>query len=170
MPTTKSLVHNKERPNNLTRNSVNLYSVVTLGLSVFTVFSQPEIDYMKGQRLCRFATASPDGQPDVVPVAFEFDGKYFYVGSHSQDIFLRTRKYKNVRDGKNKVALAIDDLLSVDPWRPRAIRVYGTAEIVEHKGIFGPGKYLQITPKVSWSIGIEGLKLKKGQWSLKTLH
>jgi pyridoxamine 5'-phosphate oxidase family protein len=151
-------------------NSVNLYSVVTFGLSVSTVFSQSEIEYMKGQRLCRFATVSPDGQPDVVPVAFEFDGKYFYVGSHSQDIFHRTRKYKNVRDGKNKVALAIDDLLSVEPWRPRAIRVYGTAEIVEHKGMFGPGKYLRITPKVSWSMGIEGLKLKKGQWSLKTLH
>lgn len=125
---------------------------------------------MKGQRLCRFATVSLDGQPDVVPVAFEFDGEYFYVGSHSQDIFLRTRKYKNVRDGRNKVALAIDDLLSVDPWRPRAIRVYGTTEIVERKGMFGPGKYLRISPRVSWSMGIEGLKLKKGQWSLKTLH
>ncbi len=134
------------------------------------MFSQPELEYVKGQRLCRFATVSPDGQPDVVPVAFEFDGEYFYVGSHSQDIFHRTRKYKNVRDGKNKVGLAIDDLQSVDPWRPRAIRVYGTAEIVEHKGMFGPGKYLRITPKVSWSMGIEGLELKKGEWSLKTLH
>jgi pyridoxamine 5'-phosphate oxidase family protein len=134
------------------------------------VFSEPEIEYMKTQRLCRFATVSRDGQPDVVPVAFEFDGTYFYVGSHSQDIFHNTRKYKNVKDGKMLVALTIDDLESVDPWRPRAIRVYGTAEIVEHKGMFGPGKYLRITPKVSWSLGIKGLKLKEGEWSLRTVH
>jgi pyridoxamine 5'-phosphate oxidase family protein len=134
------------------------------------MFSAPEIEYMKSQRLCRFATVSADGQPDVVPVGFEFDGEYFYVGSHSQDIFLRTRKYKNVRNGRMKVALTIDDLKSVDPWRPRAVRVYGTAEVVDHKGIFGPGKYLRITPKVSWSFGIEGLKLNEGEWSRKTLH
>lgn len=135
-----------------------------------TMFSAPEIEYMKQQRLCRFATVSENGQPDVVPVSFEFDGKCFWVGSHSQDIFHRTRKYKNVRDGRTSVALTIDDLKSVDPWRPRAIRIYGTAEIMEHKGIFGPGKYLRVTPKVSWSFGIEGLRLKQGQWSLKTIH
>ena len=134
------------------------------------MFSEPEIEYMKQQRLCRFATVSENGQPDVVPVSFEFDGKCFWVGSHSQDIFHRTRKYKNVRDGRTSVALTIDDLKSVDPWRPRAIRIYGTAEIMEHKGIFGPGKYLRVTPKVSWSFGIEGLRLKEGQWSLKTIH
>jgi pyridoxamine 5'-phosphate oxidase family protein len=105
-----------------------------------------------------------------VPVAFEFDGKYFYVGSHSQDIFYRTRKYKNVKNVRTSVALTIDDLQSVDPWRPRAIRVYGTAEIMEHNGMFGPGKYLRIIPKVSWSFGIQGLKLEEGAWSRKTLH
>ena len=134
------------------------------------VLSDPEVEYMKTQRLCRFATVSPEGQPDVVPVAFEFDGEYFYVGSHSQDVFHRTRNYKNVRGGKTQVALTIDDLESVDPWKPRAIKVYGTAEIVEHKGIFGPGKYLRITPKVSWSFGIKGLKLKEGEWNVKIVH
>lgn len=135
-----------------------------------TVFSEPEIEYMKTQRLCRFATVSAGGQPDVVPIAFEFDGKYFFVGSHSQDIFHKTRKYKNVRDGRALVALVVDDLESVDPWRPRAIRVYGTAEVVDHKGMFGPGNYLRITPKVSWSFGIKGLKLNKGEWGLRTIH
>ena len=106
-----------------------------------------------------------------VSVAFEFDDTYFPVGSHSQEIFRRTRKYKNVGDGGTKVVLAIDDLRSIDPWRPREIRVYGSAEIVErYNGIFGLGKYLRITPKVSWSFGIEGLELKEGEWSHKTLH
>lgn len=137
---------------------------------VLPVFSDPEIEYMKTQRLCRFSTVSPDGQPDVVPVAFEFDGKHFYVGSHSQDIFLNTRKYRNVKNGESKVALTIDDLKSIDPWRPRLIRVYGVAEVVDHNGMFGSGKYLRVTPKVSWSFGIEGLNPKKEKWSLKTLH
>jgi pyridoxamine 5'-phosphate oxidase family protein len=134
------------------------------------MFSEPEVEYLKTQRLARIATVSPTGQPDVVPVAFEFDGKFFYVGSHSQDIFHRTRKYKNVRDGNRMVALTIDDMESIDPWRPRAVKVYGSAEITEHDGIFGPGKYLRITPKISWSWGIHGLKAKEGKWVVKTVH
>jgi pyridoxamine 5'-phosphate oxidase family protein len=137
---------------------------------VLHVFSKPEIDYIKSQRLCRFATVSPDGQPDVVPVAFEFDGKYFYVGSHSQDVFHKTRKHKNVKNGGTKVALTIDDLKSIEPWKPRMIRAYGTAEVIDHDGIFGPGKYLRITPKVSWSFGIEGLEPRGGEYGRKTLH
>ena len=133
-------------------------------------YSAPEIKYLKSQRLARIATVSNDGQPDVVPVAFEFDGKYFYVGSHSQVIFFRTQKYRSVRDGSTRVGLVIDDLESVDPWKPRGIKVVGTAEVVEHKGIFGPGKYLRITPRTSWSWGIRGLKTNKGKWSRKTVH
>jgi pyridoxamine 5'-phosphate oxidase family protein len=133
-------------------------------------YSAPEIEYLKSQRLARIATVSKEDQPEVVPVAFEFDGKYFYIGSHSQDIFLRTRKYKSVKDGNVRVGLAIDDLESVDPWKPRGIKLFGTAEIVERNGMFGPGKYLRITPKISWSWGIPGLKVKKGEWSHKTVH
>ena len=135
------------------------------------MFSKPEVEYLKTQRLARFGTVATNGQPDVVPVGFEFDGKkYFYVGSHSQDILPRTRKYKNVKAGKNKVAFVVDDLVSVNPWKVRGIKVFGTAEILEHEGIFGPGEYLRITPKVSWAWGIEGLNLKKDEWVLKTVH
>jgi len=133
-------------------------------------FSEPEIQYLKTQRLARIATVSRDGRPDVVPVAFEYDGQYFHVGSHSQDIFHRTLKYKNVKNGNRNVALAIDDLESVDPWRPRGVKVYGSAEVVEHKGIFGPGKYLRIAPITSWSWGIKGLKTNQGPFRLKIVH
>jgi len=133
------------------------------------LFSEPEVQYLKSQRLARIATVSRKGQPDVVPVAFEFDGKNFYVGSHGQDIFLRTLKYKNVKNGNRLVALTIDDLESVDPWRPRSVKVYGTAEIVDHKGMFGPGKYLRITPTISWSFGIKGLK-QEGFNRVRTVH
>jgi PPOX class F420-dependent enzyme/OxyR family protein len=76
-------------------------------------------------------------------------------------IFLSTRKYKNVRDGNKEVALVIDDLESIQPWKPRARKINGTAEIVEHNGMFGPGKYLKITPSVTWSWGIKGLQQPK---------
>ncbi len=138
---------------------------------VRNLFSEPEIEYLKTQPLLRIATASGKGQPDVVPVAFEFDGQCFWVGSHSQEIFHRTHKYKNVRDGNKLVSLVIDDLESVDPWRPRCIKVYGTAEVMDHKGQFGPGKYLRITPKISWSMGtIKGLKPKEGEFRVRTIH
>jgi pyridoxamine 5'-phosphate oxidase family protein len=32
-------------------------------------------------------------QPDIVPVGFDFDGEYFYVGGIN---ILKSRKYKNV--------------------------------------------------------------------------
>ena len=133
-------------------------------------YSAPELEYLKSQRLARIATVSKYGQPDVVPVAFEFDGKYFYVGSHSQGIFLRTRKYRSVKEGNTRVGLVVDDLESVEPWKPRGMKVVGTAEVVERDGMFGHGKYLRITPKTSWSWGITGLRVDKGEWSRKTDH
>lgn len=133
-------------------------------------FSEPELQYLKSQRLARIGTVSSGLQPDVVPVAFEYDGKHFYVGSHGQEIFLRTVKYHNVRRGNRRVSLAIDDMESIDPWLPRGMKIYGTAEVVEHKGMFGPGKYLRITPKTSWSWGIKGLNVQKGEFRQKTEH
>ena len=134
------------------------------------MFSEAEINYLKSQVLVRIATVSKSGQPDVVPVGLEFDGKFFWVGSHGQDIFLRTHKYKNVKNGNKKVSLTVDDLESVDPWKPRCIKVNGTAEVEDHQGQFGPGKYLKIVPKVSWSLGIEGVEIPAGQFFKKTVH
>lgn len=117
------------------------------------MFTEEEFAYLKSQRLARFATVGPDGQPDVVPVGFEWDGTYFYVGGHNP---ARTRKVLNVRSGHTKVAFVVDDLVSTDPWSPRYLRVYGTAEVVEREGMFGPGVYLRITPAVSWSWHLDG--------------
>jgi hypothetical protein len=47
------------------------------------------------------------------------------------------------------------DLVSVNPWSPRGIRIYGTAQIVEHAGHVGRSMYLRITPTISWSWNIE---------------
>ncbi|MFZ0203787.1 MAG: pyridoxamine 5'-phosphate oxidase family protein, partial [Nitrososphaeraceae archaeon] len=83
------------------------------------LFSQKEVEYLKSQRLARVATAAITSsetrksvQPDVVPVGFDFDGDYFYVGGMN---LLKSTKYKNVLQN-NKVAIVIDDLKTVDPW------------------------------------------------------
>ena len=49
--------------------------------------------------------------------------------------------------------LVIDDLVSVDPWKVRGIRVNGVADIVTHTGEFGKGEYIRIQPKLSWRAG-----------------
>jgi len=119
------------------------------------MLSEAETNYLKTQRLARVATASRAGIPEVSPVGFEFDGKYFWVGSHSPDLFPKSKRYRNITGGNARVSIVIDDLASVDPWRPRGIKVSGTAEIVEHDGMFGKGKYFRIAPIRSVSWGIE---------------
>jgi len=116
-------------------------------------FTEDEVAYLKSQPLARLATVDADGQPDVVPVGFEFDGIYLYVGGRAPE---RTRKFLNVRTGQAKVALVVDDLVSTDPWTPRFLRVYGAAELIERPGRFGPGAYMRITPEISWSWNLDG--------------
>jgi PPOX class F420-dependent enzyme/OxyR family protein len=69
-------------------------------------FTEEEAAYLTSQPLARIATVGPDGQPDVAPVGFEFDGTYLYVGGRAPE---RTRKFLNVKAGQAKVALVVDD-------------------------------------------------------------
>lgn len=123
------------------------------------MFTEKEATYLKSQRLARFATASPDGQPDVVAVNYEFDGQLFHIGGLRQK---KTVKYRNVLKNP-RVALVVDDLESVEPWRPRGVRVYGKADVVQRRGFLGPGDYIRVTPEVKWSWGVEGPVFEKGR-------
>lgn len=116
-------------------------------------FSDDELDYLRSQRIARIATVGTDGQPDAVPVGFEYDGTHLYVGGIDP---VKTRKFRNVQAGNTKVAVVLDDLPSIDPWVPRYLRIYGEAELVERTGRFGAGTYLRITPTTSWSFNLEG--------------
>jgi pyridoxamine 5'-phosphate oxidase family protein len=119
-------------------------------------FTAEEIAYLSAQPLARVATVGPDGQPDVVPLAFELDGTCFWVGGSGSSV-LATRKFRNVRAGSHKVALVVDDLVSLDPFIARGIRIYGDAEQpVERVGMVGPGIYMRITPTISWSWNMAG--------------
>ncbi|MGI0080004.1 MAG: PPOX class F420-dependent oxidoreductase [Nitrososphaerales archaeon] len=111
-------------------------------------FTEKEVKFLKESKLARIATVSPSGQPHVVPVAFEFDGKYFYVGGYN---LTKSLKFKNIQRN-NKVALVVDDLVSTDPWTPRFLLVRGTAEIVdEKKSGEDVDIYIKISPSVKRS-------------------
>lgn len=116
-------------------------------------FNEEETAYLRSQPLARIATVAPEGQPDAAAVGFEFDGTYFYVGGVDP---ANTRKFRNVRAGNDKVALLVDDLVATNPWTPRFLRIYGTGELIERQGQFGPGPYMRITPAISWSRNLAG--------------
>ncbi|WP_067474233.1 PPOX class F420-dependent oxidoreductase [Actinomadura hibisca] len=119
-------------------------------------FTDEEIAFLRSQPLARLATVGAEDQPDVVPVAFEFDGSHFWVGG-SGDSVLLTRKFRNVGQGRSKAALVVDDMVSFDPFVVRGVRVYGEADgPVERAGMVGPGHYLRITPTISWSWNMAG--------------
>jgi pyridoxamine 5'-phosphate oxidase family protein len=121
-----------------------------------SVFTDEEIEYLESQLLGRLATVGPDGQPHVVPVSFRYN-----VGLDTIDIgghdFARRKKYRDVQRNP-RVAFLVDDLISVNPWRPRGIEVRGKAEVLTSGGeALGPGfapEMFSIRPRriVSWGI------------------
>ena len=91
-----------------------------------------------------------------MPVAFELDGPYIWVCGVGPDV-ANTRKLRNIGAGRTKVSLVVDDLVSMEPFIARALRVYGDAEpAVERVGMVGPGLYSRISPRVSWSWNLAG--------------
>jgi len=134
-------------------------------------FSDEEIAYLQSQPVARLATVNADGQPDVVPVAFELDGPYIWIGGVGPDV-ANTRKLRNIGAGRTKVSLVVDDLISLEPFIARALRVYGDAEPpIERVGMVGPGLYSRITPRVSWSWNLAGEPAGE-RWyaALRTVH
>jgi pyridoxamine 5'-phosphate oxidase family protein len=116
------------------------------------MFTEKEVAYLNSQRLARIATVSGKGQPDVAPVGYTFDGEYFYISGRNN---AKTYKYKNVQKNK-QIALVVDDLESVQPWRPRGIKIHGSADLVERaQGYMGTGTYIRVKPERKWSWGVE---------------
>ena len=131
------------------------------------MFSEQERAFLQSQPLARLATVEVSGQPDVDALGFGFDGERFYVSGYSLE---RSRKYKNIASGHGKVSLIIDDLKSLQPLEPRAIKIHGEAEIATlEQGYRGPGTYIVITPKVSWSWGVDKPAFQDGKFVSKKI-
>ena len=111
-------------------------------------FGEPELAYLRGtRRLGRLATVGKDGTPHVVPVGFSYNAEHDAIDVSGRD-FARTKKYRDVRRS-GRAAVVVDDLASVDPWRPRGIEVRGRAEAVD-----GDRPLIRIRPDrvVSWGL------------------
>jgi pyridoxamine 5'-phosphate oxidase family protein len=121
-----------------------------------SVFTNEEIEYLNSQLLGRLATVGPDGQPHVVPVSFRYNAQLDTIDIGGHD-FARRKKYQDVQRNP-RVAFLVDDMVSVDPWRPRGIEVRGEAEVLSSGGeTLGPGfapDMFRIRPRriVSWGI------------------
>jgi pyridoxamine 5'-phosphate oxidase family protein len=122
-----------------------------------SIFTPAEIAYLQSQRLARIAT-SADGQPHVVPVAFRYNPETdtIDVGGHG---FAQRKKFRDVQRNP-RVAIVVDDLASVDPWRARMLEVRGQAEVLPAGGdSLGPGfdpEMFRIRPRRIVSVGIDG--------------
>jgi pyridoxamine 5'-phosphate oxidase family protein len=132
-------------------------------------FTASELEYLRSQRLGRLATVAPDGQPDNAAVGYRVaDDGVITIGG--MDVG-GSRKGRNVWAGNRRAALIVDDLASVQPWRPRGIRIYGVAELLGASGDPPHGGYLRLTPEISWSWGIEPQPPGARGWSPhRTVH
>ncbi|MFF3841369.1 PPOX class F420-dependent oxidoreductase [Streptomyces sp. NPDC001930] len=122
----------------------------------FEGFSAAERAYLTGGRqLARMATVDPSGQPQVNPVGFfpQEDGTVL-VGGLAMG---RTKKWRNLRENP-KVALVVDDLASVRPWRVRGVEVRGEAELLVGPHALGPHfseEVIRIRPRRIHSWGLD---------------
>jgi len=113
------------------------------------VFSQHELSYLQSgaARLARVATVGPDGTPHVVPTGYSHNAELDTIDIGGMALE-RTKKFRDAKRS-GRAAVVIDDLASVDPWRPRGIEVRGRAEAVEE-----PRALIRIFPEriVSWGL------------------
>lgn len=117
-------------------------------MSAMSVFREAELNYLRGGRqLGRLATVGADGTPHVVPVGWIYNAARDTIDISGIDLE-RSKKFRDiVRSGR--AAIVIDDLESVDPWRPRGVEVRGRGEAIAL-----PTPLIRIHPEriVSWGL------------------
>ena len=123
-------------------------------------FSELEVKYLEERRLAHIATVgSDDAQPDVAVCGFEFEDDHFLIAGFNLQ---KTIKYQHVRTNP-LVAVVIDDLESVRPWRPRGVKIYGRAVTM----LYGGREVISVTPIEKWSWGIDKPAFVEGTYNLQ---
>jgi pyridoxamine 5'-phosphate oxidase family protein len=95
-------------------------------------FTSEEIAYLRSQQLGRLATVDVAGNPHVVPVGFRYNADLDTIDIGGHDIAL-SKKWRDVT-ATGRAAFVVDDLISVDPWRPRMLEIRGRAETLPSGG------------------------------------
>ena len=122
-----------------------------------SVFTETERRFMRSvefpggsgaPRLARIATVGADGTPHVVPVGFRYDPEQDLIEVRGHELE-RSKKFRDV-ERAGRAAIVIDDLESIDPWRPRGIEVRGRAEALD-----GDRPVIRVHPEriVPWGLG-----------------
>ncbi|MCF3964087.1 PPOX class F420-dependent oxidoreductase [Streptomyces fuscigenes] len=118
-------------------------------------FSGAERAYLMSQRLGRLATVDRHGQPQANPVGFHTqDDGTVLIGGYALGT---TKKWRNLRVNP-RVALVVDDIASIRPWRVRGVEIRGEAELLT--GPHGLGAHLsdeliRIHPRKIHSWGLD---------------
>jgi nitroimidazol reductase NimA-like FMN-containing flavoprotein (pyridoxamine 5'-phosphate oxidase superfamily) len=101
-------------------------------------FSKAEIDFLVSNEMCRFATASGEGTPHIVPVSYVWDDGYAYIVTD-----YGTKKLKNLKENQQAAVL-------VDSGDTRKLLlISGPVEIIE-KGEEYKRLYKLFYSKLSW--------------------
>lgn len=120
-----------------------------------TAFSEAERAYLRNQRLGRMATVDPKGRPQANPVGFypQDDGTVL-IGGFALGT---TRKWRNLQVNPG-VALVVDDIVSVSPWKVRGVEIRGRAELLTGPHDLGPHfseELIRIHPEKIHSWGLD---------------
>jgi pyridoxamine 5'-phosphate oxidase family protein len=118
-------------------------------------FTDAQRAYLTGQRLGRMATVDPGGQPQANPVGFFLqDDGTILIGGRSMGT---SKKWRNLR-ANPRIALVVDDIASVRPWKVRFVEIRGTAELLTDSRALGPGfapEVIRIHPEKILSHGLD---------------
>jgi pyridoxamine 5'-phosphate oxidase family protein len=120
-----------------------------------SAFTQSELEYLgerRPERLGRIATVGKDGTPHVVPVGWRLNPELDAIEVGGMNL-TATKKFRDVRRS-GRASIVIDDLETIDPWKPRGIEIRGRAEAVE-----GERPRIRIRPEriVSWGLESDSL-------------
>ncbi len=101
------------------------------------VFSQKELEYLRGQILGRLATVSRKQNPQLTPVGFVADEERIYLWIKHDSV-----KARNIRRNP-RVSFVVDDMIG--PWKKgniRGVSVSGKAELISSGKLHETGRDL----------------------------
>lgn len=114
------------------------------------------VAYLATQRLGRLATVDASGAPQNNPVGFRYNAELGTIDIGGLNMGA-SRKFRNLA-GNPRVAFVVDDLASIQPWRPRCVEIRGWAEALRAEASPVPGgsaEIIRVHPERVISFGLD---------------